>query len=651
MPQLSLRASFEPSTVDVDKRTVQLTWTTGARVLRGWWDRYWEELSLDPKHVRMERLQSGAAPLLNTHSQYDLRDVIGVVENAKLEKGKGTATVRFDSGPEGEDAFRKVREGILRNISVGYATYRMEKLEDGDTTIPVYRAVDWEPHEISLVPIGADAGAVTRSGGGMTNPCVFIEERDMPDPDKTPTPAPATPAPASQPAAADQRSVAELERERILGIQRVGRSLKRPDTEVAQAITAGTSLADYRAAAQDAYAEAETIQVEKRSTAIVAAGEDSRDKWLRGATAWILQRSAVGTIVADHAKTRGEKVDLDPGEFRGLRLVDLARQSLERAGVRTAGMTAMEIAGAAFEQRSSGGMATTGDFTVLLETALHKVLLAKYGTTPDTWRRYCRVGSVTDFRSSPRYRQGTFGKLDSLNEAGEFVNKSIPDGEKQALKAGTKGNIIAISRQTIVNDDMGAFSSLAVDLGRAAALTIEIDVFALLALNGGLGPVMNDGKTLFHADHGNITAGAALSVNALDADRIAMASQKDPSNNEILDLRPAILLLPIGLGGEARVINDAQYDPDTANKLQRPNKVRGLFRDIVDTPRMAGTRRYVFADPGDAATIEVAFLEGQQQPYMEMKSGYRVDGVQWKVRHDYGVAGVDYRGAVTNAGA
>lgn len=175
VPKQSLRANFEPSTIDVEKRTVDLVWTTGSRVLRGYFDPYYEELSLDPKHVRMERMQSGATPLLNTHSSYDIKDVLGVVESARLEKGKGTATVRFDSGPEGEDAFRRVREGTLRNISVGYTTFKLQKIEDGATTTPVYRAVDWEPSEISLVPIGADAGAVTRSAGELTA-CVFVQE-------------------------------------------------------------------------------------------------------------------------------------------------------------------------------------------------------------------------------------------------------------------------------------------------------------------------------------------------------------------------------------------------------------------------------------------------------------------------------------------
>ena len=375
---------------------------------------------------------------------------------------------------------------------------------------------------------------------------------------------------------------------------------------------------------QNAFPKIETVSDEgdKRKDAVVAS---------------ILARAGVAQDAAARAA-------LSSNPYRGDRLLDTARASLQRAGVSVSGMTPMEVVAAAFTQGTS-------DFPVLLENAMHKTLQATYATAALTWNRFCATGSVSDFRAHNRYRTGSFGSLDAVNELGEFVNKSIPDGEKASITAGTKGNIINLSRTAIINDDLGAFVGLSNMLGRAAARTVEADVYALLALNSGAGPTMGDGKTLFHADHGNITTGAAITMAALDLDRVAMASQKDVSGNDYLDLRPAVLLVPIGLGGTARSINDAQYDPDTANKLQKPNIVNGLFRDIVDTPRMTGTRRYLFADPSEAPVLEVAFLDGNQNPYLELQNGFDVDGARYKVRLDYGVGAIDYRGAVTNAGA
>ena len=360
--------------------------------------------------------------------------------------------------------------------------------------------------------------------------------------------------------------------------------------------------------------------------------EDEGDKFRAAASAALLVRAGVD-----------RKTAVENNPYRGAKLLDLARASLERANVSTRGMSQMEVVAAAFTQ-------STSDFPVLLENTMHKALQAAYAVAAMTWTRFCATGSVSDFRAHNRYRVGSLGNLDAVNELGEFKNKAIPDGEKSSITAATKGNIINLSRQAVINDDLGAFVGLAGTLGRAAARTVETDVYALLALNGGLGPTMSDTKSLFHADHDNVGSGAAISMLSIDADRVILASQLDVGGNDYLDLRPAVLLLPISLGGTARSINEALYDPDTANKLQKPNVVRGLFRDVVDTPRLTGTRRYMFADPVDAPVIEVAFLDGAQEPYLEVQDGFDVDGARYKVRLDFGIAAIDYRGAVTNAG-
>ena len=359
-------------------------------------------------------------------------------------------------------------------------------------------------------------------------------------------------------------------------------------------------------------------------------------------------RAAAVLAIRARASMRDEKnqaIRIDASNpYRGYALTDLARHCLARAGIRTDGMDKMKLVGAAFTQ-------STSDFPILLENAMYKTLQQAYATALDTWSRFCGIGTVSDFRAHPRYRVGSLGNLDALSELGEFKSKSIPDGEKASISAATKGNIINISRQAIINDDLGAFVGLAAMLGRAAKRTIEADVFAALAQNAGLGPTMDDGKTLFHADHKNIAIAGAISVNVFDDIRVKMGSQKDISGNDFLDLLPSILLLPKALRGEAVVINGAEYDPDTANKLQRPNKVRGQYSDIVDSARLIGTRNYSFASPSDAPVLEVAFLDGNQEPFLEQENGFTVDGARYKVRLDYGIAAIDYRGAVTSAGA
>ena len=125
---LTTRAVFVPETVDNDERTIDVVWTTGARVARSGIDGpYYEELSMKPKDIRMDRLNLGA-PLLNSHSAADLSDVIGVVERAWIdeEKNEGRATVRFSKREAVNDIFQDVSDGLLRNISVGYRIWKTD---------------------------------------------------------------------------------------------------------------------------------------------------------------------------------------------------------------------------------------------------------------------------------------------------------------------------------------------------------------------------------------------------------------------------------------------------------------------------------------------------------------------------------------------
>jgi len=174
---LDLRA--EIGAVNNDARTVELTFATPkADVLRYDWDtgkRFYERLSLDHKHVRMGRLASGAAPLLNTHSAYSLASQIGVVDKATVDGKRGDATVRFSKRADVEPIYQDVIDKIYQNVSVGYRVFRFEDTGESRDGYVVMLATDWEPYEISMVPMGADAGARTRSSKEIsTNPCVIV---------------------------------------------------------------------------------------------------------------------------------------------------------------------------------------------------------------------------------------------------------------------------------------------------------------------------------------------------------------------------------------------------------------------------------------------------------------------------------------------
>lgn len=377
-----------------------------------------------------------------------------------------------------------------------------------------------------------------------------------------------------------------------------------------------------------------------QATPVVGSGvttvQDEADKRRGGVVAALLVRA--GHASKEQIAAHGSN------PYRGHTLLELARASLEAAGITARGMDKREVVAAAFTQ-------STSDFPILLTDAIHRTLLAAYAVQALTWQRFCKRGTVSDFRAHNRFRVGSLGNLQSKNELGEYKSVAIPDGEKSSISAGTKGYIINLSREIVINDDLGAITDQAAAMGRAAARTVEADVYALLSSNAGLGPLLADGKTLFHADHGNIGTPGAMSTTTFNEFRVLMGSQKDVSGNDYLDISPAVLLSPLGLEASAKLLNQAQYEPSTGKNAYTPNISLGLFRDIVGTPRLAGTRYYAFADANEAPALEVAFLDGNDVPFLEQESAFTTDGTSFKVRLDYGVAGHDYRGAATNAGA
>lgn len=166
LPRALRGAEVRAPSFNEAENTVDVVWTTGATVRRrSWFDGpYDEELVVEPSAVRLDRLNAGA-PLLDTHSDWSLKDVIGSVVSgtARLQRGEGLATVKLSRAPSFADIVQNIRDGIIRNISVGYITHRVEKIEADDGSVPVWRVVDWEPIEISAVPVPADPGSQFRS--------------------------------------------------------------------------------------------------------------------------------------------------------------------------------------------------------------------------------------------------------------------------------------------------------------------------------------------------------------------------------------------------------------------------------------------------------------------------------------------------------
>jgi hypothetical protein len=175
LPKQLRGAEVRAASFDEGDHTIDVVWTTGAKVRRRSWTDgpYDEELVVTSAAVRLDRLNAGA-PFLNTHSDWSLEDVIGSVVpgTARLQGGEGLAAIKLSRAPSFADIVQNIRDGIIRNISVGYVIHQVEKIEADDGSVPTWRVVDWEPIEVSAVPVPADPGAQIRSASGSrTFPC------------------------------------------------------------------------------------------------------------------------------------------------------------------------------------------------------------------------------------------------------------------------------------------------------------------------------------------------------------------------------------------------------------------------------------------------------------------------------------------------
>lgn len=370
---------------------------------------------------------------------------------------------------------------------------------------------------------------------------------------------------------------------------------------------------------------------------------DARDKRIEAMSQSMLAR--VGA-----AKHDGQN------PFRGHRLHEIARACLESAGVNTKGMDMLDIAAKALHRGVVRGAQTTSDFDAILENTLHKLVLAGFNAVEPIYPRIAKIGDVTDFRDWRRMVPGLIGNLDSVNEAGEYLNKNIPDVEKNTIAASRHGNIIRVTPEVVVNDDMGYISGMANSLGMAGPRAIDRALITLLESNSGVGPTLSDSVALFHSTHGNYLAsgsGTAPSVASLNVAATAMAAQTAPGDDaEPLDIVPDRTLVPTGLRATMYEVVNAEFNDDSQKNQRKPNSVRNMLSDIVATARLSvSTRWYLFANPMVAPSIEVVFLDGQREPKVTQQENFGSSALEVKVELPFGVGAIDYRGIYCNYGA
>lgn len=590
------RAALRPDTYNSESRTVEVVWSTGAGVTRrDTKGSYTELLSLDPSHVTLDRLIG--ASVLNGHRQEDLRDVIGVVEEARVENGQGIAVLRLSARADVEPIVSDIAAGVIRHVSIGY---RVERWQDGrDSTGKRTRtATLWTPFEVSFVPVPADPGASVRN-----NPTVPIEMNDN-------------------------------DRVELRGqIRAIARSAGLTTEWADEQIDADVDLVTARAAAFEA------MQTRSRTTIRTHTADPANDD-----PGVILTRRTEALF----ARTNGTAPTDAARQFMSDRLIDHARAFLVMRGQSITGMDSDAIFRAA--------MHTTSDFPNLLTGVGSRTLMPAYQAAQSPLKQIARQALLNDFRTASRLKLSEVGALRKVSEAGEI--KNVTRGEAaEAYKLDTYGSIFALSRQALINDDMGAFRDWGVAAGRAAAETEANLLFELLTQNNGAGPKMGeDGKYLFSAEHGNLSAAGSLlydydsTVNlpwdtGIAMARAAMRGQKGLNGSTPINVVPKFILV----GPKMETELDRLLMSTQSGTVFENNVFANKFTPLIE-PRITDYSWYVFADPAQLAVLEYAYLSSAQGPQISSREGWDVLGTEFRVTLDFGCGALDWRGAYRDPG-
>ncbi len=293
--------------------------------------------------------------------------------------------------------------------------------------------------------------------------------------------------------------------------------------------------------------------------------------------------------------------------------------------------------------RISEADTTTASFSYLLGTSMNKRLLKDYQAWPAEWQRFVTIAPVRDFKQQSRVRFGAFGSLPVVAEDTAYTAVTLTDSAATYVPQ-KRGNLVTVSREVIINDDLMAVKQIPTKLAVAAAYTLAEFVYGFLSSN----PNIYDGSALFTtgAPHSNLGA-SALSTGAMQSGITAMREQANYAGKRI-GLRPRFLVVPPELEWQAMVVTKSAGVPGSPNNDINP--MLGYLMPIVSPQLSSATQWFLIGDPREIDTIEVGFVGGQVNPALFIQDSpllglnFTQDSISYKVRHEYGGTAVDYRG-------
>lgn len=300
--------------------------------------------------------------------------------------------------------------------------------------------------------------------------------------------------------------------------------------------------------------------------------------------------------------------------------------------------------------QASSGFSTL-DIGGILSNVANKQIRAGFDAVESTWREVASIGSVRDFKETPSYSLTGDVSYEKLGAGGKIKHGELGE-TSYSNQADTYAKMLGITRQQIINDDLGALNAARTRLGRGAALKFN-DVF--------WAEFLADASTFFTTARANYAEGAttALGIDSITAAELLFLNQNDPDGKP-LGMAPSILLVPNALNTLASVLMSSAEVRDTtaSTKYATQNPHTGKFRVVRSTYLSNSTLTgnstrawYLLSNPMDLSMIEVVFLNGVQTPTLDSADAdFDTLGIQMRGYHDFGVNKQEYRAAVKMKG-
>lgn len=636
-PVRTIEARLDVGKEAEGSRVVNMVFTTDApaRMVKysGWdYEEFNEILSMEPAHIRKGRLESGRMPLLNMHRRWDLECQIGVVQKGWLEGGKMAGDVRFSKRETVEPIFQDVKDGILGNGSVGYRVHKYEDLTEPGDKIRTLKAIDWEPVEMSLVVIGADADAGVRPDGAKAeqaeemNECEIVirnqsEEDAVKKTDGAAGDSPQAAAVATVDEAAIKAAAVREERERVSTITIAVKAAKLGDDVLKELIGGGKTADEARAHVIDLLAKnSEKAAITSTNVEVT---RDETDTAREAATGALLARALPGRF----------KVDENARRFAGFSMLRMAEQFLRMRGMNTDRMSRDEIIAKGFH--------STSDLPYVVLDAANKAMMKDYSEAPQTFEPLVNRVSLQDFKTKYIIRMSDAPALLEVKEGGEIKKGALSDTkESYALKTYARG--LAMTRQMIINDDMDFLSKIIPGWGRQARALESDLVWAQITSN----PTMTDGNALFSTAHANFTDSGAVPSTATLNTAAASIMKQTALGGTYLNLVVEHLIGPTALMATLNtlVANVA------ATKASDVNPFRG--KNVIIEPRLdasSAVKWYAAASKNQVDIVELGTLDGAG-PKIEVQEGFNILGDEMRCVFDVAAKVVDHRGLYLNDG-